>query len=414
MNLNQHVQIATLPYTGHEPCIYWGNRGFGVRVYASGAKKFVLSYRASGRKRLLTVGDYPAISRDKAEDMAAAYRLQIGEGGDPVLENRYSVTATKAAPKPNLTAKKTVAALCDAYLSLHASKKRSGDTDERLIRLFVRPAWAKLRVDTLTRAQVAMLHAQVSMKTPGQANRLLAVIKTMLNKAKIWGFVPENYGNPALGVQMNHEESRERFVTPEELPRLATAIEQEPDIRMRAALWLFLLTGARKSELLKAKWEDVDFVGRDLRIQNPKQGKPHVYPLSTRAVEVLHQLPRFAGNPFVIVGNKAGQHLVNISKPWSRVRKRAELSDVRLHDLRRSVGSWLAISGHSLLEIGKVLGHSSPKTTQIYARLTDHVARIALEGHAERMISVLGTTSSMDTVPSHPTAPMQQQEILSP
>lgn len=414
MNLNQHVQIATLPYTGHEPCIYWGNRGFGVRVYASGAKKFVLSYRASGRKRLLTVGDYPAISRDKAEDMAAAYRLQIGEGGDPVLENRYSVTATKAAPKPNLTAKKTVAALCDAYLSLHASKKRSGDTDERLIRLFVRPAWAKLRVDTLTRAQVAMLHAQVSMKTPGQANRLLAVIKTMLNKAKIWGFVPENYGNPALGVQMNHEESRERFVTPEELPRLATAIEQEPDIRMRAALWLFLLTGARKSELLKARWEDVDLVRRDLRIPNPKQGKPHVYPLSTRAVEVLHQLPRFAGNPFVIVGNKAGQHLVNISKPWSRVRKRAELSDVRLHDLRRSVGSWLAISGHSLLEIGKVLGHSSPKTTQIYARLTDHVARIALEGHAERMISVLGTTSSMDTVPSHPTAPMQQQEILSP
>jgi integrase len=209
----------------------------------------------------------------------------------------------------------------------------------------------------------------------------------MLNKAKIWGFVPENYGNPAFGVQMNHEESRERFVTPEELPRLAAAIEQEPDIRMRATLWLFLLTGARKSELLKAKWEDVDLVGRDLRIQNPKQGKPHVYPLSTRAVEVLHQPPRFAGNPFVIVGNKAGQHLVNISKPWSRVRKRAGLSDVRLHDLRRSVGSWLAISGHSLLEIGKVLGHSSPKTTQIYARLTDQVARIALEGHAERMIS---------------------------
>ena len=116
MNLNQHVQISTLPYTGREPCIYWGDRGFGVRVYPSGAKKFVLSYRASGRKRLLTVGNYPALSLDKAKDMAAAYRLQIGEGGDPVLENRFSTATVRAAPKPNLTAKKTVTALCDAYL----------------------------------------------------------------------------------------------------------------------------------------------------------------------------------------------------------------------------------------------------------------------------------------------------------
>ena len=157
MNLDHHVEISTLPYTGREPCIYWGDRGFGVRVYPSGARKFVLSYRASGRKRLLTVGDYPALSLDKANDMAAAYRLQIGEGGDPVLENRYSATSVRAAPKPNLTAKKTVTALCDTYLSLHASKKRSGDTDERLIRVFVRPAWGNLRVETLTRAQVRTL-----------------------------------------------------------------------------------------------------------------------------------------------------------------------------------------------------------------------------------------------------------------
>ena len=398
MNLDENIDVSTLPYTGSEPCIYWGKRGFGVRVYPSGAKKFVLSYRASGRKRLLTIGEHPATSLDKAVDMAAAYRLQIGEGGDPVLENRISASAANAMPKPQLTAKKTVAALCDAFLSLHAIKKRSGDTDERLINRFVRPAWGKLRVDSLTRAQVAMLHAQVSKNTPGQANRMLAVIKTMLNKAVIWGFVPENHGNRAYGVQMNKEYSRERFITHEELPRLVASIEQEPDIRMRAALWLFLLTGARKSELLKAKWEHVDVERRELRIALPKQGKPHIYPLSSRAMEVLEQLPKFVGNPHIIVGDKEGQHLVNIDKPWNRVRKRAGLLDVRLHDLRRSVGSWLAISGHSLLEIGKVLGHSSPRTTQIYARLTDNVARIALEGHAEKMLEVLQNAKSQDNV----------------
>src|SRR5207249_4340332 len=118
--------VAALTYTGTEPCIYWGKRGFGLRVYPSGIIKYVLSYRASGKKRLLTIGGYPALPLDKAADMAAAYRLQIGEGSDPVLERRFAITATNAMPKPQLTAKKTVGALCDAYLALHASKKRSG------------------------------------------------------------------------------------------------------------------------------------------------------------------------------------------------------------------------------------------------------------------------------------------------
>jgi integrase len=211
----------------------------------------------------------------------------------------------------------------------------------------------------------------------------------MWNKARIWGVVPDNHANPAYGVGMNKETPRERFVTEEELPRLIAALEQEPDVRVRAALWLFLLTGARKSELLEAKWEDVDLQRLELRIPRPKQGKPHVYPLSGRAVEVLGRLPRFNGNPYVIPGDKEGAHLVNIDKPWNRVRARSGLTDVRLHDLRRSVGSWLAASGHSLLQIGKVLGHSSPRTTQIYARLTDDAPRVALETHATRLIEVL-------------------------
>jgi hypothetical protein len=193
MNLNENLEVSTLPYTGSEPCVYWGKRGFGVRVYPSGTKKFVLSYRASGRKRLLTIGEHPAISLDKAEDMAAAYRLQIDEGGDPVLEKRYSESAANAMPKPQLTAKKTVAALCDAYLTLHASRKLSGRDDERLTNRFVRPAWAQLKASAVTRAHVAMLHAQVAKRTPVQANRLLAVIKTMWNKAITLSRVPMGF-----------------------------------------------------------------------------------------------------------------------------------------------------------------------------------------------------------------------------
>ena len=100
-------------------------------------------------------------------------------------------------------------------------------------------------------------------------------------------------------------------------------------------------------------------------------------------------MPRFENNPFIFPGLKPGARMVNISKPWNRVRARAKLTDVHLHDLRRSVGSWLAEAGFSLISIGKVLGHRSPRTTQIYARLTDGAARVALESHATKMLEVL-------------------------
>jgi integrase len=395
MKLPEKCKVENLHYKGHDPCVYWGSRGFGVRVYSSGKKTFVLTYRASSRKRLLTLGDHPAVSLAKAQDMAASYRLQIEEGCDPVAERRLQSITGQPTPQVQVTANKSVSALCDAYLKLHAVKKRSGKGDEQMICRFIRPAWGKLKAVAVTRAQVNMLHAQISVKTPEQANRVLALVKTMWNKARIWGVVPDNHGNPGLGVQMNKETSRERFVSEQELPALVSAIEQEPDIRVRAALWLFLLTGARKSELLEARWEHVDFERRELRIPRPKQGKPHVYPLSARAMEVMYQLPRYSENPYVIPGDRKGRHLVNISKPWNRVRSRCGLEDVTLHDLRRSVGSWLANSGHSLLQIGKVLGHSSPKTTQIYARIGDHVARAALESHAERMLEVLRSAGDL-------------------
>lgn len=389
MKLPESIDPSRLEYQGREPCIYWGRRGFGVRVYKTGARSYVLSYRIGGRKRLLTLGEVSEVTIGRAEDLAAAYRLRISEGNDPVVERRSESRPVRSIPKPQSSSSKSVDALCDTYLELHAKHKRSGDSDRRLIERFVRPRWGKLPAAFVTRSQVAMLHADVSKRTPGQANRLLAIVKTMWKKASMWGFVPEDHRNPAIGVQMNKEYPRERFVQPEELPRLVGSIELEPDARIRAALWLYLLTGARKSELLCARWEQVNFERRELHIPRPKQGKPHVYPLSARAMEVLGAMPRHAGNPYIVPGDRSGQHLVNISKAWNRVRNRAGLSDVRLHDLRRSVGSWLAMSGHSLLEIGKVLGHASPRTTQIYARLTDDTARRALDDHAEKLMLTL-------------------------
>jgi integrase len=231
----------------------------------------------------------------------------------------------------------------------------------------------------------------------------------MFELGRHWGFVPENATNPARGIDKFKEHKRDRWVTPEELPRLAAAITQDPNLYVRAAVWLYLLTGVRKTELLKARWEDVNFVRCELRLLETKAGRTHYIPLSPPALALLRALPRQEGNPYLLPGAKSGHHLVNIAKSWRRVRKVAGVEDVRLHDLRRTVGSWLAQAGNSLPLIGRVLNHTDPKTTAVYARLGDDPARKALADHAQRIAAIAGEWFPTGDVPALP-APTQGSE----
>jgi integrase len=174
------------------------------------------------------------------------------------------------------------------------------------------------------------------------------------------------------------------------LPKLVEAINKEPNTYVVAAIWLYLLTGVRREELLTLKWSDIDMERRELKLSDTKNGKDHYLPLSSAAMDILNNLQRIEGNPFVIAGKKDGCHLVNIFVPWQRIRKAAGLEDVRLHDLRRSVGSWLAQSGSSLHLIGKVLNHSNQSTTAIYARFGQDHVRDALEQHGQLITGMAG------------------------
>lgn len=353
--------------------------GFGVRVAPSGRKVFVLSYRANGRKRLLTLGRYGAITLDQARDLAKARTGEVVMGSDPVEQRRKAVQG------------ETVTALCNAYLERHASRKRSARDDRRRIAQYIVPAWGNHKADSIVRADVAALHTRIGQHAPYEANRVVALLSKMFELGRRWGFVPENAANPARGIDKFKEQKRDRWVTPEELPRLAAAITHDPNVYVRAGLWLYLLTGVRKTELLKARWDDVDFVRRQLRLGETKAGRTHYVPLSPPALTLLRMLPRQEGNPYLLPSMKApGHHLVNIEKPWRRVRKAAGVEDVRLHDLRRTVGSWLAQAGNSLPLIGRVLNHSNPSTTAIYARLGDDPARQALAEHGQRITAIAG------------------------
>ncbi len=350
--------------------------GFGVRIYPSEKKAFVLSYREAGRKRLLTLGAYGPVTLEQARQQA---QLHIGElhlkGINPLDERKERARA------------KTIGNLCEEYITRYLPGKKSTRDDERYLEQHILPRWKGIRIESLKRSDVADLNHSFGLQAPYAANRLLALLRRMFNLAKLWGFVGDGFSNPATGIPLHRERQRDRWVTPDELPRLAEAISTQSRPFVRAAFWLYLLTGVRKSELLGAKWADVDLDRRELRLPETKAGRPHIVPLSEPALEVLRSLPREHGNPHILPGRKEGAPLVNIAKAWDQVRRNAGIQDVRLHDLRRTVGSWLAQSGNDIHLIGKILNHSNLSTSMIYARFGTSVERQALEKHGDRIIA---------------------------
>jgi integrase len=447
------IDAATYEGEGNARCVLWDDTlpGFGCRIFPSGKKSFVLSYRADGRKRLMTVGNYGVLTLDQARRAARAELAKVQtEGADPLEERRKAAQGA------------TVADLCNSYMERHGSRKKSGRDDLRRIDRYILPAWRNRKVGAVKQADVAALHLAIGKAgKPYEANRVLALLSKMFELARRWGHLPEGRPNPARDIDKYREEKRDRWLTPEELPHLAKAINEEANETARCALWLYLLTGARKSELLAARWEDVSFERKELRLPDTKAGRTHYIPLSEPALVLLQGMPRVPGNPYILPGRgprgmsdaqktKAPSHLVNISKPWDRVRTAATLArwrehpeaaelierltaaraarkskraaadwittpslgeireaaaeagislpkavdDVRLHDLRRTVGSWLARAGNSLHLIGRVLNHSNASTTQIYAHFAQDTVRTALDEHGAAIARIVAESSA--------------------
>lgn len=395
MNLTKRF-IDSIEYIGPIPRrhIEWDDiPGFGIRIYPKikkgkkSRKAFVLNYRFCGRERLMTLGTYGVITLIQARDDAREYLVGLKKGIDPLAERK------------KLTQGEDVKALCDAYLERYAKlKKKSWQEDKRRINNRIVPAWGNHKAKNINHDDVVSLHNRIGKKHPYEANRVIELISKMFDLARRWDYVPKGFVNPARDIDMFTEKARDRWVTPEELPKLAEAIDAEENTYARYALWLYLLTGARKTEVLTAKWADIDWDRKELRLPKTKSGRIHYTPLSEPAIELLKGIPQIKGNPYVLPGRKPGAHLVNIHKPWTRVRKAAGVEDVRLHDLRRTVGSWLAQSGNSLHLIGRVLNHSSQATTAVYARFGQDQVRDALEQHGKKIMGVAKKKPTADIV----------------
>ncbi len=355
--------------------------GLGLRIYPSGKKAFVLSYRAKGRKRLMVLGRYGAdLTLDKARTKAGKERGKLGDGIDPLEEKRAAGRG------------KTFGELIEDFMERHVEAQglKTAKAIRRRLERNVPASWKSRHADAIEGWEIEELHQRIGKTRPYEANRFLENLRTMYRHAPRWKYVDPSALNPTDDIKKFKERKRKRWVKPEELPPLAKAIDAEPNIYVRAAIWLYLLTGLRKSELLEARRDDVDWERGQLRLPETKAGEEQGASLSAPALAILQALPRQEKNPYILPGAKKGRHLVNIDKPWRRIRTAAGVEDVRLHDLRRTVGSWLTQGGVDLNRIKDALRHAKIETTLVYARLGEDAAKPVMEEHGRRILEAAG------------------------
>ncbi len=243
-------------------------------------------------------------------------------------------------------------------------------------------------MNSIISADIEAIHSEVGAQHPYAANDILEIVRKMFNWGKVAGYVSKDLDSPVRGIVRFRERKRKRFITAVEIRRFVSCLEQEDNEYARHGPWMLLLTGLRSTELLKAKWIDVDLDVGILFIGLTKNGEPLLAPLSDAAIGRLKLIPRMDGNPHVICGLKPGAHLTGLGEALRRVCKRAELENVRVHDLRRTVGSWLAQDGRSLHLIGDVLNHRDPKTTAGYAYFQTQQRREALTCHGDKVLAL--------------------------
>ena len=406
-------------------------KGLVLLVSNGGAKTYYLYSKINGRPERIKLGAFTDLSIEAARKQASQNRGSIAKGENPQEAKR------------SFRQEATLKELFEEYLERYSKKeKRSWKYDEREINKFL-SHWFNRKISSISTNEVQKLHERIREENGlYQANRLLERIRAMYNKAIQWGWKGEN---PAVSIRKFKEKSRDRFLQPNELPYFFAALNAETNEAAKDYIMLSLLTGARKSNMLAMKWEQINFEQSQWRIPETKNGEPVTIALSSQAMEIINKRNKAAKRSqasdtwvFPSETSKSG-HLQDPKKAWYRLLKRAEtyqlvdliaekeswkenrilkaraeieknidsflesykktayvfkikvsqvvLQDIRIHDLRRSLGSWQAVTGASGYIIGKSLGHKSQQATAIYARLNLDPVRQSIEKATEAMMT---------------------------
>jgi integrase len=445
-NMAEHIKftdrtIATLPIPPHGQRVEYADTetdGLRLRVTSSGVKTFSLLRRIrNGPMERVTLGRFPdAYKAESARTKARKLNGVIADGANPAEVKR----ANKGEP--------TFAELFAEYIERHAKpNKRTWNEDEAKYSQYLERRLGKKKISKITRSDVAAIHGAItSAGHPIAANRVKALLSSVFGKAVKWGYLDIN---PAKGTESNAEKSRDRFLRPGELPRVFAALDDEPSVTFRDYFLMALLTGARRDNVRTMRWTELDLERGEWAIPMTKNGQPQRVPLVPEAIAILKE--RFeaaaAGARYVFPSSRADSkygHIGGEHKAWRRVLDRVEmtelrariekaggkvdgddhehrtytlqrlrdvakrmkidtdgarLDDIHIHDLRRTMGSWQARTGASMIIIGKSLGHKSHQSTAVYARLDLDPVRAAMETATSAMLEAARQKPGADVLP---------------
>ena len=394
--------------------------GFGLRVLSSGVRSYLVQYRnRQGRSRRLTIGKHGKVTADGARKDALRIFDAVRAGKDPVAERRAYIDAP------------LVNDLLDRYLAEHVEKRNRPRTREeikRLVARHIRPQLGRHKVGAVTRQDVAKLHRELE-STPRQANFVLAVCSKAFSLAETWAMRAEG-SNPCTKIERNPENARERFLSADELGRLGNTLRQaesaglpwkvgprrptskhlaKPENRhtlysrvATAVIELLLFTGCRLSEVLNLRWDQVDLETGTIRLSETKVGRPQIVVINAPARHVLKQLRKSKASDWVLPSTSDAKRPLSktaIEAAWQRIRTAAKLEDVRLHDLRHTVGTYAGQSGANAFLVRDLLRHKNLAMTGRYVNRADDPVRSLSDQVGERIAAGLAGRKAAEVVP---------------
>lgn len=393
--------------------------GLAIGVSKGNVKSFYLVRKVAGRAARISLGRYPTVTVDTARREAQKKNQEIAQGHDPTRQ---------------VTERIMFSELFDKYMRDYSRKKNR--TAEANVVTYTRYLatdrygvnFGKLRLSEISKDKVSKLISGVSEHAPVHANRVLALLRSVFNRAINWEIWTKP--NPCKGIERNPEVSRERAVTEVEMPYLLRALQIEPNDTLRDFIKIALFTGARRSNVLAMRWDEIDFDERLWTIPLTKNGRPQVIPLMAAVMALLRERQAKIGTEWVFPSSGITGHYVEPKRGWSALLARAttlrlvdkladhfswnesearralsaiqsapetalkiyaaeassvdiwlkplDMRDLHIHDLRRTMGSWQANANVSLAIIGKTLGHLSPQSTKVYARVALDPVRDAM------------------------------------
>jgi len=408
-----------------------------IRVTSTGTKTFYVIKRVGPDMVWFKLGSFPEMTVEQAR-LAADVALGGFAGKENPAEVRRSI---KGMP--------TVSEFFIEYGKRHGQKKRSWRDDQQRFRDYLKDPLGSRKLSLVTREMVGRILSDMERddKAGATVNNVRALASALFGKAIEWGYVTEN---PVRGIKTRKTVKRDRFMLGHELPRFFAALADEPNTTIRDYLLLSLLTGARRANVLEMRWAEVDLTEATWRIPRTKNDDPQNVTLSPEAVMLLEQRKVLASkSAYVFPGTGASGHLVEPKKGWKRIFDRDELNqlelliqpknpkspktnvrlnmseaalekllietraqavklgidvesarmaNLRIHDLRRTLGSWQAKTGASMAIIGKSLNHKNQATTAIYARLDLDPVRQSVNTATTAMMEAGGMKEKVEVV----------------